>query len=130
MGLTTWKNAPHGKIVKSDVNIAKNYLSKLEMKDLNQFVTMYLDYAERQAKKKIPMTMEDWAKKLDVFLKFNEEDILKDKGKVSAEIAKSFAESEFEKYSVIQDKLYQSDFDKLLKETESIYLIMTDKKKD
>jgi len=80
---------------------------------------MYLDYAERQAKRKIPMTMEDWAKKLDVFLEFNEEDILKDKGKVSAEIAKSFAESEFEKYRVIQDQLYQSDFDKLLQITES-----------
>jgi hypothetical protein len=117
MGLTTWKNAPGGKIVKSDVVIAKNYLSKTEMENLNQFVTMYLDYAERQAKRKIPMTMEDWAKKLDVFLEFNEEDILKDKGKVSAEIAKSFAESEFEKYRVIQDQLYQNDFDKLLQIT-------------
>lgn len=117
MRLTTWKNAPGGKIVKSDVVIAKNYLSKTEMENLNQFVTMYLDYAERQAKRKIPMTMEDWAKKLDVFLEFNEEDILKDKGKVSAEIAKSFAESEFEKYRVIQDQLYQNDFDKLLQIT-------------
>lgn len=84
------------------------------MKDLNQFVTMYLDYAERQARRQIPMTMEDWAKRLDVFLQFNEEEVLKDKGRVSAEIAKSFAESEFEKYRIIQDKLYQSDFDKLL----------------
>lgn len=116
MGLTTWKNAPNGKIVKSDVSIAKNYLKIEEIKDLNQFVTMYLDYAERQAKKKIPMTMEDWAKKLDVFLEFNEEDILKDNGKISAEIAKSFAESEFEKYRIIQDKIYQSDFDKILLE--------------
>ncbi len=114
MGLTTWKNAPNGKIIKSDVSIAKNYLSKVELEDLNKFVTMYLDYAERQAKKKIPMTMEDWAKKLDVFLEFNEEEVLNDKGKVSAAIAKSFAESEFEKYRVIQDKLYQSDFDRLL----------------
>ncbi|NBH86561.1 cell filamentation protein Fic [bacterium C-53] len=114
MGLTTWKNAPMGKIVKSDVSIAKNYLTKVEMQDLNQFVTMYLDYAERQARRQIPMTMEDWAKRLDVFLEFNEEEILRDKGKVSAEIAKSFAESEFEKYRVIQDGLYQSDFDKLL----------------
>ncbi len=114
MGLNTWKNAPKGKIIKSDVSIAKNYLSKAELADLNQFVTMYLDYAERQAKKKIPMTMEDWAKKLDVFLEFNEEEVLKDKGKVSAAIAKSFAESEFEKYRVIQDRLYQSDFDRLL----------------
>ena len=114
MGLTTWKNAPMGKIVKSDVSIAKNYLTKVEMQDLNQFVTMYLDYAERQARRQIPMTMEDWSKRLDVFLEFNEEEILRDKGKVSAEIAKSFAESEFEKYRVIQDGLYQSDFDKLL----------------
>lgn len=114
MGMTTWKNAPTGKIVKADVSIAKNYLTKMEMQDLNQFVTMYLDYAERQARRQIPMTMEDWAKRLDVFLEFNEEEILKDKGKVSAEIAKSFAESEFEKYRIIQDKLYQSDFDKLL----------------
>ena len=114
MGLTTWKNAPTGKIVKADVSIAKNYLTKGEMQDLNQFVTMYLDYAERQARRQIPMTMEDWAKRLDIFLEFNEEEILRDKGRVSAEIAKSFAESEFEKYRVIQDKLYQSDFDKLL----------------
>ena len=82
--------------------------------DLNQFVTMYLDYAERQARRQIPMTMEDWAKRLDVFLEFNEEEVLRDKGRVSAEIAKSFAESEFEKYRVIQDSVYQSDFDKLL----------------
>lgn len=114
MGLTTWKNAPDGKIVKADVSIAKNYLTQTELKDLDQFVTMYLDYAERQARRQIPMTMEDWAKRLDVFLEFNEEEILKDKGRVSAEIAKSFAESEFEKYRIIQDKLYQSDFDKLL----------------
>ena len=85
-----------------------------ELQDLNQFVTMYLDYAERQARRQIPMTMEDWAKRLDVFLEFNEEEILRNKGKVSAEIAKSFAESEFEKYRIIQDRLYQSDFDKLL----------------
>lgn len=98
MGLTTWKNAPSGKIVKSDVIIAKNYLTKNELKDLNQFVTMYLDYAERQARRHIPMTMEDWAAKLDVFLQFNEEEILHDKGRVTAEIAKSFAESEVEKY--------------------------------
>ena len=114
MGLTTWKNAPDGKIVKSDVSIAKNYLSQSELQDLNQFVSMYLDYAERQAKKRIPMTMEDWASKLEVFLKMNDEDILMDKGKVTHEIAKAFAESEFEKYRVIQDSLYQSDFDRLL----------------
>ena len=116
MGLTTWKNAPNGKIVKSDVSIAKNYLSMFEMQDLNQFVSMYLDYAERQARKRIPMTMEDWAKKLDVFLELNEEIILQGKGSVTAEIAKAFAESEFEKYRAIQDKLYQSDFDRLVSE--------------
>ena len=118
MGLTTWKNAPSGKIVKSDVSIAKNYLAKNELEDLNRFVTMYLDYAERQARRHIPMTMEDWEAKLDVFLQFNEEEILHDKGRVSAEIAKSFAESEFEKYRVIQDKLFESDFDKLVASTE------------
>lgn len=114
MGLTTWKNAPAGKIVKSDVSIAKNYLSQSELQNLNQFVSMYLDYAERQAKKHIPMTMEDWASKLEVFLKMNDENILMDNGKVTHEIAKAFAESEFEKYRVIQDLLYESDFDKLV----------------
>lgn len=114
MGLTSWRNAPRGKIVKSDVSVAKNYLSKEELQDLNQFVTMYLDYAERQAKRHIPMTMQDWVKRLDVFLQFNEEEILHDKGHVSAEIAKSFAESEFEKYRILQDRLFQSDFDRLL----------------
>lgn len=117
MGLTTWKNAPSGKIVRSDVSVAKNYLTKSELEDLNQFVSMYLDYAERQARRHIPMTMEDWAQKLDVFLKFNEEEILHDKGRVSAEIAKSFAESEFEKYRIVQDRLFESDFDKLLAST-------------
>ena len=118
MGLTTWKNAPSGKIVRSDVSVAKNYLTKSELEDLNQFVSMYLDYAERQARRHIPMTMEDWAQKLDVFLKFNEEEVLHDKGRVSAEIAKSFAESEFEKYRIVQDRLFESDFDKLLASTE------------
>ena len=119
MGLTSWKNSPKGKILKSDVSIAKNYLSETELQDLNQFVSMYLDYAERQEKKKIQMTMEDWAKKLDVFLEFNEEAILTDKGKVSTAIAKSFAESEFEKYRIIQDKTFVSDFDKYLAELEN-----------
>ncbi|MBR4345656.1 MAG: virulence RhuM family protein [Oscillospiraceae bacterium] len=114
MGLTSWKNAPDGKIVKSDVSVAKNYLSHEEMKNLNEIVTMYLDYATRQARRHIPMTMADWASKLDAFLKFNDADILHDKGKVTAEIAKAFAESEFEKYRVIQDKNYQSDFDRML----------------
>jgi len=119
MGLTTWKNAPKGKIVKADVSVAKNYLSQSELTDLNQFVSMYLDYAERQARRRIPMTMEDWAKKLNAFLQFNEEEILQNKGKVSAEIAKAFAESEFEKYRVIQDRLFESDFDKLVADAES-----------
>lgn len=113
MGLTSWKNAPNGKIVRADVSVAKNYLSLVELDDLNQIVTMYLDYAERQAKKQIPMTMEDWAKKLDAFLQFNDEAVLQDRGRISAEVAKAFAESEFEKYRVIQDRLYQSDFDQL-----------------
>ena len=94
----------------------KNYLSLDEVKDLNEIVTMYLDYATRQARRRIPMTMADWASKLDAFLKFNEADILQDKGKVTAEIAKVFAESEFEKYRVIQDRTYESDFDRFLEE--------------
>ncbi len=114
MGLTTWKNAPDGKIVKTDVSIAKNYLNKGEMQELNEIVTMYLDYAARQARRHIPMTMNDWKSKLDAFLKFNDAEILQDKGKVTAVIAKQFAESEFEKYRVLQDELYQSDFDKLI----------------
>ena len=116
MGLATWKNSPYGRIVKADVSIAKNYLSMLELEDLNQFVSMYLDYAERQAKKRIPMTMEDWSTKLDVFLDMNDEIILQGKGKVTAEIARVFAESEFEKYRKIQDKVYKNDFDRLLEE--------------
>ena len=117
MGLTTWRNAPDGKIVKRDVSIAKNYLSRGEMESLERIVTMYLDYAEDQAKRKIPMTMEDWAKKLDAFLQFNERDILNNSGKVTAEVAKAFAESEFEKYRIKQDRLFKSDFDKLLEGT-------------
>jgi hypothetical protein len=111
MGLTVWKKSPKGKILKSDVVIAKNYLNKKEIRFLNRIVTMYLDYAEHQAEKGIPMTMRDWAEKLKAFLKFNEANILENAGKVTAEIAKSFAESEFEKYRPIQDKLFESDFD-------------------
>ena len=118
MGLTSWKNAPDGKIVKADVSIAKNYLSMDEMQELNEIVTMYLDYATRQARRHIPMTMADWASKLDAFLQFNDADILQNKGKVTAAIAKAFAESEFEQYRVIQDQLYQSDFDRLVASTE------------
>lgn len=118
MGLTSWKNAPDGKIVKADVSVAKNYLSMDEMQELNEIVTMYLDYATRQAKRHIPMTMADWASKLDAFLQFNDAEILQDKGKVTSAIAKAFAESEFEQYRVIQDRLYQSDFDRLIASTE------------
>lgn len=122
MGLTSWKNAPEGKIVKTDVVVSKNYLSSEELKELNEIVTMYLDYAARQARRHIPMTMEDWAGKLDAFLKFNGAEILENKGKVTAAIAKAFAENEFEKYRVVQDQLYKSDFDKfLIKEVAEIY---------
>ena len=116
MGLTTWKNAPGGKIRKSDVSIAKNYLSESEITNLNEIVTMYLDYAERQARRGNVMYMKDWVERLDAFLKFNEEDILRDSGKVSAEVAKAFAETEYEKYRTVQDRIYESDFDKFLKE--------------
>ena len=118
MGLSSWKNAPDGKIVKADVSVAKNYLSMDEMQELNEIVTMYLDYATRQARRHIPMTMADWASKLDAFLQFNDAEILQNKGKVTAAIAKAFAESEFEQYRVIQDHLYQSDFDRLVASTE------------
>ena len=115
MGLTTWKNAPHGKIIKPDVVVAKNYLTEKELKSLDRVVTMYLDYAEDQAERKIPMTMQDWAGKLNAFLKFNEREILDNPGRVSQEVAKAFAESEFEKYRIVQDRLFESDFDKHIK---------------
>ncbi len=115
MGLTTWKNAPHGKILKPDVVIAKNYLTEEELKSLDRFITMYLDYAEDRAKRNIPMTMKDWAEKLNAFLQFNERDILDHPGKVSREVAKAFAESEFEKYRIMQDRLFESDFDRHIK---------------
>ena len=115
MGLTTWKNAPHGKILKPDVVVAKNYLTEKEMTSLDRFVTMYLDYAEDQAERQIPMTMNDWATKLNAFLKFNERDILDHPGKVRQEIAKAFAETEFEKYRIVQDRLFESDFDRHVK---------------
>jgi hypothetical protein len=116
MGLTNWKKAPNGKILKSDVTVAKNYLSQNEIKSLDRIVTMYLDYAEDQAERNIPMTMKDWSQKLNAFLQFNERDILENAGKVTAVIAKEFAISEFEKYKVIQDKSYKSDFDRVLQE--------------
>lgn len=119
MGLTTWKNAPNGAIRKSDVSVAKNYLNEKEIEGLNDIVTMYLDYAERQAKKGIVMYMSDWIDKLDAFLVFNEEEVLKNKGKVTYEIAKKFAEGEFEKYRVIRAQEYVSDFDRLILEIEA-----------
>jgi len=115
MGLQTWKNAPKGKILKTDVSIAKNYLIEKEIKELERVVTMYLDYAENQAAREIPMKMADWVQKIDAFLQFNEYKILKDAGKVSHEIAKKLAENEYEKYRVIQDKNFESDFDKEVK---------------
>lgn len=114
MGLTNWKNSPNGKIIASDVIVAKNYLTKDELKSLERIVTMYLDYAEDQAERHIPMTMEDWKGKLDVFLQFNEREVLDNPGKVSHKVAESFALSEFEKYRIIQDKLFESDFDKFM----------------
>ncbi|WP_005035466.1 RhuM family protein [Holophaga foetida] len=117
MGLTSWKNAPHGKILKPDVSVAKNYLNDTELKSLDRIVTMYLDYAEDQAERKIPMTMQDWATKLNAFLQFNEREILGDPGKVSQAVAKAFAESEFEKYRIVQDRLFESDFDRHIKQS-------------
>ncbi len=114
MGLTTWEAYPDGKIQKYDVTIAKNYLQEKELRQLERLVSSYLDYAEMQAERNIPMTMQDWSERLNNFLKFMDYDILQDAGKVSAEIAKLHAESEFEKYRIIQDKLYVSDFDKFL----------------
>ena len=119
MGLTTWKDAPDGKIQKSDVIIAKNYLSEEELKQLNRMVTAYLDFAETMAIRKIPLTMGDWEKRLNSFIEMFEYGLLRDSGKVTNEIAKLHAETEFEKYRVIQDKLFLSDFDKYLIELEN-----------
>ncbi len=112
MGLTTWENAPNGKIVKPDVSIAKNYLKESELEDMGRIVNSFLDLAEDMAKRHIPMTMEDWAKRIDKFLDLTDRPVLTDADKITAEFAKSFAESEFEKYRVIQDKLFLSDFDR------------------
>ena len=118
MGLTTWESAPDGKIVKADVTFAKNYLSEKEMSYLQRIVSLYLDYAELQAERRIPMSMEDWAKRLDGFLEFNGNELLMGPGKVSAEQAKLHAETEFEKYRIVQDRLFMSDYDKYLIELE------------
>jgi hypothetical protein len=114
MGLTSWANAPEGKIVKTDVVVAKNYLTQPELESLGRIVNAYLDLAEERAKRNIPMTMQDWATRLDSFLEFDERNILQDAGKITAEIAKAHAESEFEQYRIVQDRLFASDFDKLL----------------
>ena len=111
MGLTTWENAPHGKIVKTDVSIAKNYLKEVELEDMGHIVSAVLDFAESRAKRRIPMTMEDWSKRIDAYLNSDERPLLDSAGTVSAEQAKAHAETEFEKYRVIQDRLFRSDFD-------------------
>ncbi|HCI71406.1 MAG TPA: cell filamentation protein Fic [Balneola sp.] len=117
MGLKTWKKAPKGKVLKSDVSVAKNYLKEEELSGLNRIVSMYLDYAENQAERQIPMTMQDWIKKLDAFLDFNDYEILKNAGKISTKVAKKLAEGEYEKFRPIQDKKFESDFDRLVEKT-------------
>ena len=116
MGLTTWENAPNGKILKPDVSVAKNYLNETEMQELSRIVNAYLDLAENRAQRHIPMTMEDWARHLDRILMADDRELLHDAGKISAEVAKAFAEEEFEKFRVKQDRLYQSEFDLFLSE--------------
>ena len=118
MGLTSWANSPDGKIFKSDVSVAKNYLARDELESLARIVNAYLDLAEDRARRKIPMTMEDWARRLDLFLEFSEREILQDKGKITMEIAKVHAESEFEKYRIVQDRLFESDFDRIINQIE------------
>ena len=114
MGLTTWENAPDGKIVKTDVSIAKNYLKQMELEDMGRIVTAVLEFAESRAKRRIPMTMEDWAKRIDAYLTSDERPLLDNAGRVSHEEAVLHAQTEFEKYRIVQDKLFQSDFDKYL----------------
>lgn len=119
MGLTTWKNAPKGKILKNDVSVAKNYLIEREIKELERIVSMYLDYAENQAARQIPMKMDEWVVKLDAFLQFNEYDVLANAGKVSAEVAKRLAEEQYDKFRVRQDREFESDFDAEVKRIEA-----------
>ena len=119
MGLTTWKNAPKGKILKSDVSVAKNYLIEREIKELERIVSMYLDYAENQAARQIPMKMADWVAKLDAFLQFNEYEVLANAGKVSAEVARRLAEEQYDKFRVRQDHEFESDFEAEVKRIES-----------
>ncbi len=118
MGLTTWKNAPHGKIAKRDVSVAKNYLIEQEVKELERIVSMYLDYAENQAARQIPMRMSDWVVKLDAFLKFNEYEVLTNAGSVSAEVAKRLAEEQFASFRIEQDRRFESDFEKEIRRIE------------
>ena len=117
MGLTTWENAPDGKIVKPDVSITKNYLKQTELEDMGRLVNAVLDMAERMAKRHIPMTMEDWAKRIDLILEAGGDAVLDNAGRITAEFAKQFAETEFEKYRVIQDKNFSSDFDRFIGDT-------------
>lgn len=119
MGLTTWKNAPKGKILKGDVGVAKNYLIEQEIKELERIVSMYLDYAENQAARQITMRMADWVAKLDAFLQFNEYEVLTNAGSVSAEVAKRLAEEQYEKFRVQQDRAFESDFEKEVKRIEA-----------
>lgn len=127
MGLTTWAKSPRGKILKSDVSIAKNYLKENELESMGRIVSAFLDLAEDRAKRHIPMTMEDWATRIDKFLEGDDRPVLDDAGRVSAEYAKEFAETEFEKYRVIQDRLFQSDFDRLMNEDDLLELPNSDK---
>lgn len=120
MGLTTWKNAPQGKILKSDVSVAKNYLNEKELDELNHIVGMYLDHAELQAKRQRLMKMQDWVEKLDAFLCFNEYEVLENPGKVSAQVAKAVAKKEYEKFRLEQDKKYRSDFDRLVEKSKDL----------
>jgi hypothetical protein len=119
MGLTTWKDAPGGKIQKFDVVVAKNYLTEPEMAQLSRLVNAYLDVAEDMAQRKIPMTMQDWETRLNRFIEATDREVLQDAGKVTAEIAKAHAESEFEKYRIVQDRLFESDFDRLMRQIEA-----------
>ena len=118
MGLSTWKDAPKGKIQKFDVSVAKNYLTENEMAQLQRLVSAYLDVAEDMALRQIPMTMQDWETRLNKFIEATDREILQDAGKVTAEIAKAHAESEFEKYRIVQDRLFESDFDRMIKQLE------------
>lgn len=115
MGLTSWEDAPHGKIHRYDVSVAKNYLTDFELAQMERIVSAYLDMAEVQAMRRIPMTMQDWEERLSGFLKLWDREILQDAGKVTAELAKTHAESEFEKYRIVQDRLFESDFDRMVK---------------